>query len=181
MSNEAGKMNDAQRAARRFLQGKMKAEKQKLVAEKEVERLKELRQKKFNELKKMEKNLSSFDDNTEILIAMAGMNVKEDEAKNRSNAGDCLYKLLGMFHRANENKSNLLESCKELNPQEVLFEYIVKSASYNEQDRILSIDGKILFKLIRARVAEQKAMLDKAKADFVAMEEDFKKEKEKAD
>ena len=45
----------------------------------------------------------------------------------------------------------------------------------------MSIDGKILFKLIRARVAEQKAMLDKAKADFVAMEEDFKKEKEKAD
>ena len=171
------KVDEAQNLAKKFLQGKARAKRFLVIAQKEFNGLEELRKQKHQRLREAQKKLDSFDDNDDILNVLAGMEPKRDEAKFQAEASKCLFELLAMIHKSGDDQEQktselptLREQIDKINPSATLFEILKKITVYDEKDKILLIDGKALYTRICKRIEEQEKHLADARITYAELE-----------
>ena len=58
----------------------------------------------------------------------------------------------------------------------LLFDYVRESAFYDEKNKNICIDGRLLYKRVVGRIKEQKALKANAEAVFAEMESNYKKD-----
>ena len=182
----------AQKAAKAFLKAKAKAVREKAAAQKEVDDLKELRTKRQKKLREAEQALESFK-NDDILLALAGLEKEKDEKAYKEAAAECLFKLLAKIRKSGDDqnqkneqnvdektnkKPTLQEMVVALNPAILLFPILEEVADYNEDTKQLTIDCKNLYRKLAERLAEQKKLLDDAKATYAELEKKVEAEAE---
>lgn len=164
----------AQRVAKRFIEGRKKAQRAKQEAQEELNGLKELRKKRQAKLRDAQKVLKQFDDDNNVLLVMAGLDIKKDESVYQKQAATCLFALLGKIRKDSQEKGNvpsLQEMIDKLIPAELLFDILEKVAVFDDKTKILSIDGKTLYTMICDRVKEQNQRLEKARMNLKKLEE----------
>ena len=174
----------AQRVAKRFIEGRKRAQLAKQVAQEELNGLKELRKKRQAKLRDAQKVLKQFDDDNNVLLVMAGLDIKKDEAVYQKQASACLFALLGKIRKDSQEKGNvpsLQEMIDKLIPAELLFDFLEKVAVFDDKTKILSIDGKTLYTMICDRVKEQNQRLEKARINLKKLEENMEKDEETTD
>ena len=173
----------AQRVAKRFIEGRKKAQRAKQEAQEELNGLKELRKKRQAKLRDAQKVLKQFDDDNNVLLVMAGLDMKKDEVVYQKQAATCLFALLGKIRKDNQEKANvpsLQEMIDKLIPAELLFDILEKVAVFDDKTKILSIDGKMLYTMICDRVKEQNQRLEEARMNLKKLEENMEKDEETA-
>ena len=184
-------LTEEQKAAKKFLQAKMRAVRAKAVAQKEVSQSEEVCKKRQEKLREAEQTLESFEKNDDILKSLAGLETTKDEVKYRDQAASCLFELLDMIRKSDDKekseqeiseKTNVLPTLQEqfgkLNPAEKLFEILKNVAMYDENTKKLSIDVIELYRQIGDRLSEQNKRMDDAKAIYAELEEKAEKEAE---
>ena len=174
----------AQRVAKRFIEGRKKAQRAKQEAQEELNGLKELRKKRQAKLRDAQKVLKQFDDDNNVLLVMAGLDIKKDESVYQKQAATCLFALLGKIRKDSQEKGNvpsLQEMIDKLIPAELLFDILEKVAVFDDKTKILSIDGKTLYTMICDRVKEQNQRLEEARINLKKLEENMEKDEETAD
>lgn len=174
----------AQRVAKRFIEGRKKAQRAKQEAQEELNGLKELRKKRQAKLRDAQKVLKQFDDDNNVLLVMAGLDIKKDEAVYQKQAATCLFALLGKIRKDSQEKANvpsLQEMIDKLIPAELLFNILEKTAVYDDKTKELVIDGKTLYTMICDRVKEQNQRLEKARINLKKLEENMEKDEETAE
>ena len=175
----------AQRVAKRFIEGRKKAQRAKQEAQDELNGLKELRKKRQAKLRDAQKVLKQFDDDNDVLMAIAGLDIKKDEAVYQKQAATCLFALLGKIRKDSSlekaNVPSLQEMIDKLIPAELLFDILEKVAVFDDKTKILSIDGKMLYTMICDRVKEQNQRLEEARKNLKKLEETMEKDEETAD
>lgn len=174
----------AQRVAKRFIEGRKRAQLAKQAAQDELNGLKELRKKRQAKLRDAQKVLKQFDDDNNVLLVMAGLDIKKDEAVYQKQAATCLFALLGKIRKDSQEKGNvpsLQEMIDKLIPAELLFDILEKVAVFDDKTKILSIDGKTLYTMICDRVKEQNQRLEEARINLKKLEENMEKDEETAD
>ena len=171
-------LTDAQKAAKAFLKAKAKAVREKAVAQKEVDDLKELRTKRQKKLREAEQALESFK-NDDILLALAGLEKEKDEKAYKEAAAECLFALLAKIHKSDDKeqvndkaneKPSLQEQIQKLNPSVKLFEILKEVAAYDEKTKRLSIDVIEFYTQIGDRIKEQNKLIEKAKTTYKELE-----------
>lgn len=139
---------------------------------KQIEQLDLQRKKLERERREADERLSKSVDTEKIIIAMAGLPTPEENNKNRLRAIDAYFDLLNMFKSSDEQqtqhgkKRTFAELYNKVAPVEKLFEYVRQSASYDDGQKALRIDGRKLYSLVKSRLKEQEDLKRKAQAEF---------------
>ena len=167
------KKNDltpAQRLALDFIEKRNRAKDGKEVLEDSIKKMKDRLQEKQKQRKEAEKELKRLQDNRKVLIALAGIPTDEEDRPNRVKAIDAFFNLLNLVPTKTDDEDKSFNSLyNRVRPITLLFGYVRDASRYDENTKQVVIDGRKLYGLVKARVAEQDRLMQKAQDEFDEM------------
>ena len=167
------KKNDltpAQRLALDFIEKRNRAKDGKEVLEDSIKKMKDRLQEKQKQRKEAEKELKRLQDNRKVLIALAGIPTDEEDRPNRVKAIDAFFNLLNLVPTKTDDEDKSFNSLyNRVRPITLLFGYVRDASRYDENTKQVVIDGRKLYNLVKARVAEQDRLMQKAQDEFDEM------------
>lgn len=160
-------LTPAQIRALDYIQKRNRMQKGKEALEKSIGKMKGKLQEKEKQCKEAEKELKRLQDNKKILIALAGIPTEEEDRPNRVKAIDAFFNLLNLIPTKTDDEDKSFNSLyNRVRPITLLFGYVRDASRYDENTKQVVIDGRKLYGLVKARVAEQDRLMKKAQDDF---------------
>ena len=160
-------LTPAQRRALDYILKRNRMQKGKEALEKSIGKMKGKLQEKEKQCKEAEKELKRLQDNKKILIALAGIPTEEEDRPNRVKAIDAFFNLLNLIPTKTDDEDKSFNSLyNRVRPITLLFGYVRDASRYDENTKQVVIDGRKLYGLVKARVAEQDRLMKKAQDDF---------------
>ena len=164
-------LTPAQRRALDYIQKRKRMQKGKEALEKSIGKMKGKLQAKEKQRKEAEMELKKLQDNKKILIALAGLPGEEEDRPNRVKAIDAFFDLLNLIPTKTDDEDKSFNSLyNRVRPITLLFGYVKDASCYDENAKQVVIDGRRLYNLVKARVAEQDRLMEKAQDDFKKLE-----------
>ena len=163
-------LTPAQRLALDYIEKRNRAKDGKEVLEDSIKKMKDRLQEKQKQRKEAEKELKRLQDNKKILIALAGIPTDEEDRPNRVKAIDAFFDLLNLVPTKTDDEDKSFNSLyNRVRPITLLFGYVRDASRYDENTKQVVIDGRKLYNLVKARVAEQDRLMQKAQDEFDEM------------
>ena len=163
-------LTPAQRLALDYIEKRNRAEDGKEVLEDSIKKMKDKLLEKQKQRKEAEKELKRLQDNKKILIALAGIPTDEEDRPNRVKAIDAFFNLLNLIPTKTDDEDKSFNTLyNRVRPITLLFGYVREASRYDENTKQVVIDGRKLYNLVKARVAEQDRLMQKAQDEFDEM------------
>ena len=173
---ELDSLSLAKQSALRFIYEKQRIENEKKDADYQLQKIKREKIISDKKLANAKHLLKTYENNENVILALAGIPSVAEDRPNRIHAIELLFDLLNLLGNGKVGKLPFSALYNQIRPVTLLFDYVRESSFYDEKNKNICIDGRLLYKRVVGRIKEQKALKANAEAVFAEMESNYKKD-----
>lgn len=167
-------LSPAKQKALNFIYKKNKAQREKEFADQQYQEVMRAKRESDQKLAQAKKTYSHYENAEKIILQLAGIPSVADDRPNRAHAIETLFDVLNLLGNGKVGTLPFSALYNQIRPVTLLFDYVRESAFYDEKNKNICIDGRLLYKRVMARIAEQKRLKAQASAVFAEMEKEMK-------
>ena len=167
-------LSPAKQKALNFIYKKNDAKREKQIADQQYQETLRAKRESDQKLAQARKDYSHYDDVEKIILQLAGIPSVADDRPNRVHAIETLFDVLNLLGNGKVGSLPFSALYNQIRPVTLLFDYVRESAFYDEKNKNICIDGRLLYKRVLARIAEQKRLKAQASAVFAEMAKEMK-------
>ena len=171
---EIERLPPAQKAAMLHIKGKIKAKRQIRKMKYKLDHEEWQYDQSRKKLEEADKELKKYKNNEKIILQLAGVPTPAQDKYNRHHAIESYFALLNLLENGRVGPKKLPFSAlyNQVRPITKLFEFVAKSAFYDEKSYCICIDGAKLYWLVIERLKEQHRLRKEAEHVFEQMEKE---------